>query len=368
MRLLRLLLQYIFVVANGAAFLLLVASAYSDRFSPESSLLFPYLGLGFPLFCLLNGAFLLYWLFTKSWKFLWISVAAFLLSGGAVARYLPWHSSREALPAEEERLKVLTYNVMAFGYKDHTKQAPNPILQYIANSGADIVCLQEYAESRKADGLTRRKIFSALKMYPYRSIIRTHSGRYTNFGIALFSKYPIRNSRRIRFDSRYNASSIHRVDLKKGKSLTVINNHLESFKLTMEDRSRYSAFIQNLGADGLDGLGGSFRQKIGTAFRIRAKQAETVAAEIDRVKSDYLLVCGDFNDTPISYARRTIQGQLSDAFAESGRGLGITYNQNYFWFRIDHILHSSEMKAFRCTVDKVSYSDHYPVWCYLQLL
>ena len=27
-----------------------------------------------------------------------------------------------------------------------------------------------------------------------------------------------------------------------------------------------------------------------------------------------------------------------DAFAESGRGMGITYNQNFFWFRIDNIL------------------------------
>ena len=42
-------------------------------------------------------------------------------------------------------------------------------------------------------------------------------------------------------------------------------------------------------------------------------------------------------------------------------------NENFFWFRIDNILHSANMKPINCTVDKVRYSDHYPLWCYLQL-
>ena len=31
------------------------------------------------------------------------------------------------------------------------------------------------------------------------------------------------------------------------------------------------------------------------------------------------------------------------------------------------ILHSANMKPINCTIDKVRYSDHYPMWCYLQL-
>ena len=98
----------------------------------------------------------------------------------------------------------------------------------------------------------------------------------------------------------------------------------------------------------------------------RAEQADSIHAEIER--SPYpVLVCGDFNDTPISYAHRTIQGPLKDAYAASGCGVGVTYNENFFWFRIDNILHSANMKPINCTVDKVRYSDHYPLWCYLQL-
>ena len=90
----------------------------------------------------------------------------------------------------------------------------------------------------------------------------------------------------------------------------------------MEDRTRYSSLHKELSSDGLDDLKGAFEQKLGPAFRIRAKQAEAVSKEIKNAKGDYVLVCGDFNDTPISYAHRTIQGDLTDAFAESGRGMG----------------------------------------------
>lgn len=366
MKTLRIFLQMLFVVANIAAVVLLILAAYSDRVSPDSSLLFSYLGLTFPVLCVINLGFILYWLFLWEWRFVAIGLLAFLICWGPVKRYFPFHGRVDSVP-KENVLKILTYNVMAFGYKNHTQAAPNQIVKYIAQSDADIVCLQEYAESKDPKGLTRRKLLKALNMYPYRSIITTHSTRYQNYGIAVFSKYPIKNSRRIEYGSKYNASSRHEVHV-AGKKLILINNHLESFKLTIEDRSRYSAFIKNLDAEGLDELRGAFQQKLGPAFRIRAKQAQIVAREIEPSKKEYLLVCGDFNDTPISYARRTIQGDLVDSFAESGRGMGITYNQNYFWFRIDHILHSKKMRSMNCTVDPVKYSDHYPLWCYLELL
>ena len=255
---------------------------------------------------------------------------------------------------------------MAFGYKNHTKIAPNKIIQYIANSDADIVCLQEYATAKSEKSLTASKIYDALSMYPYRSVFYQSSTKFQSFGIAVFSKYPLSNSRMVKYDSDYNGSSVHEVNI-KGKKLTLINNHLESFKLTMEDRTRYSSLIKSFSSDGLGDLKGAFEQKLGPAFRIRAKQAEAVSEEIKNAKGDYVLVCGDFNDTPISYAHRTIQGDLTDAFAESGRGMGITYNQNFFWFRIDNILHSPNMTSMNCSVDKVAYSDHYPLWCYLKL-
>lgn len=361
----RILFKSVVGTANVIVILLFIASAFSDRISPDRSVFFSYLGLGFPVFCVLNLCFVVYWLFLWEWRFVLVGLCSFLICRGPVTRYFPFHDRVDDIP-KKNVLKVLTYNVMGFGYKGHTEDAPNPIIRYIANSGADIVCLQEYAVGTSKNFLTNQKIANALKMYRYRSIIPIGTSGTLKFNIAVFSKYPISKSRKIKYDSSFNGSSIHELDI-RGKKLTLINNHLESFKLTMEDRSHYSAFIKNLNSETLDGLRSSIEQKLGPAFRIRARQARAVAEEIKKIDTDYVLVCGDFNDTPISYAHRTIQGPLKDAYAASGRGVGVTYNENFFWFRIDNILHSANMKPINCTVDKVRYSDHYPLWCYLQL-
>ncbi|RHJ93092.1 endonuclease/exonuclease/phosphatase family protein [Parabacteroides bouchesdurhonensis] len=365
MKTLRIFLQFLFVVVNIIVVVLFVLAAYSSRFSPEKNLFFSYLGLGFPVLCVLNILFILYWLFQWEWKFILIGLISFLICWNPVKNYFPFHSKVNPVP-QESVLKVLTYNVMGFGYKNHTKLSPNKIIEYIVNSDADIVCLQEYAEHKSEKYLTREKIFNALSMYPYRSIFILSNTKFMSYGIAVFSKYPISDSRRIKYESSFNGSSVHQIKV-KDKNITLINNHLESFKLTSEDRSRYSAFIKNMGSDTFDELRGAIQQKLGPAFVIRAKQANIVAEEVKNAKNDYVLVCGDFNDTPISYAHHTIQGPLVDAFSESGWGMGISYNQNFFLFRIDNILHSTNMKAINCTVDNVRYSDHYPMWCYLQL-
>lgn len=362
---LKLLFKSLFVLANVLIVVLFVISAYSDRVSPDTILSFSYLGLVFPILCVLNLCFILYWLFLWEWRFLLIGLCSILICWGSVKKYFPYHSRTKDIP-KENVLKVLTYNVMAFAYLNHTTESPNKILEYIAGSGADIVCLQEYAVSKSDKYLTSSKVYKALDMYPYRSVIPINKTSYADYGIAVFSKYPISNSRKIKYKSDSNASSIHELNV-NGKKLTLINNHLESFKLTMEDRSRYTAFIKNIGTDTFDGIKGALEQKLGPAFKIRARQADAVAEEISKAKGDYILVCGDFNDTPISYAHRTVQGPLVDSFAESGQGMGITYNQNMFWFRIDNILHSKNMKSMNCTIDKVRYSDHYPLWCYLSL-
>jgi endonuclease/exonuclease/phosphatase family metal-dependent hydrolase len=355
------IVRYVFVAANTLAALLLVASSYSDRIPPEKSLLFSYLGLVFPFICYLNMFFLLYWVFLRKWKYLLIGLCAFLICWKPVIHYFPFHL-RAAVP-KGNVIKVLTYNVMGFAYSDHTEEMPNRILRHIADSEADIVCLQEYFVSRSANRLTARKISEALKMYPYSSVIYL---KPFGWGLAVYSKYPIRDSRQIKYVSKDNGSSIHKIEI-NGKTLTLINNHLESFKLTSKDKVLYMDFLKGAGMESFGNLKSTIQQKLGPAFLIRAEQARAIADEIKKSRSDYMLVCGDFNDTPISYAHRKIQGDLLDAFAESGTGVGITYNRNYFWFRIDHILHSSNMEAFCCTVDQVRYSDHHPVWCYLTL-
>lgn len=353
-------------VINITVALLFIVAAFSNAISPKQSVFFSYLGLLFPLFFVINVSFLLYWLIVRKWRYFFIIFCSFLLCWKPITRYAPFHFPTKML-MHDNTIKVLSYNVMGFGYKDHTSEKPNEILQYIIDSDADIICLQEYMVGTSEDFLTQEKIRNALSMYPYQySLPLVHYKKYT-IGLATFSKYPILNSWKVRYDSAFNGSSVHEIDV-DGKKVMVINNHLESFKLTMEDRSKYADFLKNMNVETFDGLRETVQRKLGSAFIIRAEQAEIVAEEIANLKGDYTIVCGDFNDTPTSYAHRIIQGnQLIDAYVESGRGVGISYNQNFFWFRIDHILHSPNMKSYNATVDNVALSDHYPIWTYLEM-
>ena len=60
MKTLRIFLQFLFVVANVVAVVLLIVSAYSDRVSPETSMTLSYLGIS--LSCLMCSQSLLYYL------------------------------------------------------------------------------------------------------------------------------------------------------------------------------------------------------------------------------------------------------------------------------------------------------------------
>jgi endonuclease/exonuclease/phosphatase family metal-dependent hydrolase len=351
---------------NILVLFLFIVAAFSDAVSPEKSLFFSYLGLLFPFIVALLFIFLIYWLLMRKWMLLFLVICSFLICWKPVSGYLPVHPYKKEIPRDNV-IKFLTYNVMGFSYRPHEKNKPNPVIQYIIDSKADIVCMQEYiAGTAPNHSLTEEKIAKALNMYPYHYSLPLVKYQNYSVGLAIYSKYPILKSWKVRYDSSFNGSSVHEIEV-NGKKLIVVNNHLESFKLTMEDRSKYADFLKNINSDTFDDLRGTVQRKLGAAYLIRAEQADIISDEIRKLKADYVIVCGDFNDTPISYSHRTIQGTLVDAFIESGNGLGVTYNQNFFWFRIDHILHSANMKSYRTTVDKISLSDHYPVWSYLEM-
>ena len=73
------------------------------------------------------------------------------------------------------------------------------------------------------------------------------------------------------------------------------------------------------------------------------------------------LVAGDFNDTPLSYTYfRLIRGR-KDSFMRAGKGFGATYSALWPLLRLDYVLYPGELKAVSHKIEKVNYSDHYPV-------
>ena len=213
--------------------------------------------------------------------------------------------------------------------------------------------------------LSQKDIERELKDYPYHRINVVGSGNgYTN-KIACYSKYPILSARVLDYTSDYNGSVLYELELNED-TITLINNHLESNKLTKADKDIYEDILKAPEKEKVKSGAQLLIRKLAEASALRAPQADSIAKEIASSRHSSIIVCGDFNDTPISYTHRIIAQNLDDAFTQSGRGLGVSYNQNRFYFRIDNILISKDLQSYNCTVDRsIKDSDHYPIWCYI---
>lgn len=357
-------MKYLVFATNIVMIGLLISSYLSWVVSPLKSNLFSYIGLGFGVILLFNVLYLALWIIIKKWNLAIISFAALLICTKPILTFFPMNLTRKEAP--ENRIKVMSYNVHAFE-NENTKEDDNrPLLKYIADVDADIVCLQEYMVSKTGQSLiSQRDVNKVLNKYPYRSVTAlAFSSKYHIWGLAVFSKYPIEKTHEIVFNSSYNGAAIYTVDI-NGVKYTVANVHLESNQITPEDKKLYNDFIQNAQNVKLEDVTTNIRSRLGRAYGMRAAQVEKVKSYLHRSSTENLIVCGDFNDTPISYSYKHMREGLSDAYVSNGFGPGITYHQDFFLFRIDYIMHSKNLKAYKTKVDKVKYSDHYPIYTYL---
>ena len=149
-------------------------------------------------------------------------------------------------------------------------------------------------------------------------------------------------------------------------TMLVINSHLESNRLTEEDKATYEDIIvAPETAKVKEGIR-LFTQKLGEKAAARAPQADAVAKTVAESRHPSIIVMGDFNDPPVSYPHYVISKHLKDTFAESGFGLGISYHLNHFYFRLDNIMVSPNLQSYKCQVDnQIDTSDHYPIYCFV---
>lgn len=356
----------IFLIINIFFILLLFSSFFAWSVSPARITIFAYLGLGFPFILVGNILFIIFWAVLLNWKMVLLNVVMLIACYKPIITYCPLNFGSETVP--ENSIKVLSYNVRGFNWElDKKWSDDHPMVQYLKELDADIICMQEYMASTSDKHASTKNLQAALEKYPYYSVIplRSIKGGY-EYGLACFSKYPIKAILSIPVVSTDNGSALYQIDV-NGKTISVINNHLESNRLTSDDKQLYKDFIKRKGdeAPKLNDLTQNLEDKLGTAYKKRAPQVDLITHYIEGQKTDAIIVCGDFNDCPISYSYKEISKNLVDAYAETGFGPGITYHENHFWFRIDFIMHSKNMKAYNFTIDKVKYSDHYPIWTYL---
>ena len=211
--------------------------------------------------------------------------------------------------------------------------------------------------------LRKRNIFNVprvikdlkkIKHYQYASSSET-------FGLITFTSYPIINMGEIRYTKSKNLA-IYTDVLINSDTVRIFNVHLQSYRINPQDYK----IIDSPGIDDekdikeIRELGGKLKK----GFQMRAQQVGEIKAVID--KTPYpVIICGDFNDTPVSFSYQQLLGDFNDAFVESGSGLGRTYIGKLPSYRIDNILHSDYFQSYNFKVDNFRISDHLPVSCLL---
>ncbi len=343
----------------------LIAAYAANYINPEYFWFFAFFGLAYPVLLIINLSFLVFWLWRRKWIFL-ISLATIILGWSNVGKIIQVRLFGRH-PVLEDKVKLLSYNVRTFNYYkwENSITVCDSILYFIRDENTSIACFQEFLTATNIHLHTEKHIDTVLKTLPYKHIFYTDkTSKYSNYGLATYSKYPIVNKGSIRFKNSYNACIYS--DIKIGNdTVRFFNVHLQSIKLRKDNYLLVDSLSLRINSRRIiEAKDISGRLKM--AYIIRAQQVDELSWHLRH--SPYpVVVCGDFNDTPVSYTYTRIRGKLSDAFLSSGKGAGSTYRGISPSFRIDFIFHSKSIKSSGYQTHPVSFSDHSPISCELSM-
>ncbi len=349
-------------IATGLAInffiaLLTLLGAYGGMISPETMPSASLAVMAFPIILLLDIVVIIFdiWLYKKMAL---VPTGAIILSIGGIITFSPINIPHGELTDDElqREFTLLTYNVLNFIdnegiYPDNT----NRTITYLLSTDADILCLQEceYLCPFPLYCVTKEQVDSLIERYPYR-----HIGRN---GQSLLSKYPFFPIPLKVTEEDNAAMTAFRTNI-DGHVVTLFNVHLQSLGLTVSDKELFLQMTNLEPTKTLSHIRSQLVEKLFDAFRLRASQAERISLWVEALNDNNIILCGDFNDIPGSYAHRTIcSAGLRDAYADAAFGPMITYNANRFYFHIDQVLYSGELEAVDIRRGDLPCSDHYPL-------
>ena len=347
--------------ASVVTALLMVAVGYSDHIHPESfpEPLLACIGLTFPFFIVANIISLVVLLLVR-WKLSIIPIVGFALAYVPIRTYFPINVTSDG---SDDCIKIVTYNVCGFGGNYRYEKAVDTVANYLRRIDADIVCLQEVQGGKGGNGFQKMK-----EIYPYCDSTKLSLSEVLVNALGIFTRYPIIRKEIIDYQSSCNGSVAYYLQVNED-TIIVINNHLEATHLSSDQRKRYKEVLKGeMEQDEAEEEMIMIFEKLADNMRKRAPEAEAVHQYVEAHSAYPIIVCGDFNDTPISYTRHMMAKGLTDCFVSAGNGFGLSYNQKGFNLRIDHMMCSSHFEPYHCFVDdKMDASDHYPLICRLKM-
>ena len=326
------------LVASG----LLVLSYLSVIVDPAKAWFFTLFGLLYPLVLPLTLVLFVWALLRRSSMraLLTLVLLPSLFFAGRYYRF--GHSA----PEREATLKVVSYNVGLFAHGPKgigRLELADSVSRYLRGMDADILCLQEFflpAGVSMDEWL--RKHFPGYKAEYY-----VRNGKTGHFGNLTLSRRPVAERGKMAFEKSTNMALWTDVRLDSA-TLRLYNCHFESYNISL------SGLVKK------DGSVEETEQKMRRSITWRPKQVAEVLRGVESapVRS---VVLGDFNDNPLSYTYFRLLRGRRDSFVRAGKGFGATYRSLWPLLRIDYILYPKELEAVSYRMERVGYSDHYPI-------
>lgn len=333
---------------------------------PSTIRILPFFGLMYPIFICLALILMIYWAFARSRWFFYILVAI-LFGGNLHFRTLSINFSDAKPEGEISSWNVMSYNVRLFDVYNESIEgrikSRDSIISYIQRVNPDVVCFQEFFHQDKPSAFSTRDTLMNLMDYKYYHERYSHRIRNRqNFGICMLSKYPIIAKGDVMFEN-FKTTDNYCIfaDIVKGTdTIRFYDIHLQSIKLQQEDYELFGE--KNKQAGGKKSTVRLLIDKLRIAYPARAEQAERVVEHMKT--SPYpVVICGDFNDTPMSYVYNQFNSDLVDSYRETTTGIGVTYVGRVPAGRIDYIFHSGDLGAYDFGIQSAAFSDHRAVHC-----
>ncbi len=370
---------------------------------------------GFLYYPLLTGLIIssVLWLVRKNHRF-WISFVVIALGFQVHSVYWkwPWHSyltpyTRALVQADfqkppfdsQRNWKIISYNVGNFNNDNPQEETPKSIsssrdffIKLLDVVQPDFVGLQDFIswEPSRPDVLRSLMLHPRLRGYTllgqdakrrpflysldaslsaesrlihlkFKDHVQEGSGHFRSWvgGMVMLTRWPVMNHGYQNLGERGHNTGMMWADILMARdTLRWLNVHLASNRISPPELSPVQAL--DLKSDSSQKTVKGILRKIASSARLRAEQSDQIRVFME--ESPYpVLITGDFNDLPYSFAAKRIQSKLNDSFERRGKGNGNTYARGFPSFRIDHVMVDPRFPVLAHEVVRLCYSDHYPV-------
>ena len=345
-------------IVSGIVFLLTIISAYGGHVNPQYFALPAMMSLVLPYFAIMTMLLTIFWACFRKIIFTGLGVLTIFICMPPLSQAVPLGSKKSA-GNDEDTFKIISWNVCHSVDVRYPGSDGSRTVEYMLHSGADVICLAELNNfsTHEFNNTPQPLIDSLFAVYPYRK-------GTVNTDIKIMARYPIEEIQVPKKNKGKIDYLFFRVKFPNRKNLTVGVAHLYSYELSEQER-QVVAEIKSIetAKESVKEFKGSIYSKLKEAFRMRSKDAEGLREIIDSIPlQEPLIICGDFNDVPTSWAYNLIRGEdMRDAYAETNIGPAFTYNLHRFYFHIDQMLYRGNLEALRLDVGKIDSSDHYPL-------